>query len=153
MPYQLTNSCVLPHLICLAVKVRGLPELKDGDAALLQMSVPIRRATSKNIPEDSNILLQSTIDYSKPESWNSVLCVCKLKNIPFWTNIRLVYCILIFKLFLSFIFIPRLFLEEKNPNQLCQSMINSTWSWPWITKAWVWFNCGHLHDRLLWHSL
>jgi len=118
-----------------------------------KMSIPVCQATWKNIPEDSNILLQSTIDYSKSESWNSVLYVCKVKNIPFWTNIRLVYCILIFKLLLSFIFIPGLFLEEKNPNQLCQSMINSSWPWPWITEALMWFNCGHLHDLLLWHSL
>jgi hypothetical protein len=88
-----------------------------------KMSVPVCQATWKNIPEDSNILLQSTIDYSKSESWISVLHVHKVKNIPFWTNIRLVYCIFIFKLIFSFIFIPGLFLEEKNPNQLCQSMI------------------------------
>jgi len=91
-----------------------------------KMSVPVCQVTWKKIPEDSNILLQSTIDYSKLESWNSVLYLCKVKNIPFWTNIRLVYCILIFTLFLSFIFIPGLFLEEKNPNQLCQFMINSS---------------------------
>lgn len=76
---------------------------------------------SQNNPEFTTVTLNLRI----------LLFVCVYsQNVPFWTNIRLVCCILIFKLFLSFIIIPGLFLEGKNPNQLWQSMINSPSSSP-----------------------
>jgi hypothetical protein len=73
------------------------------------------------------------------------------KNIPFWTNIRLVYCILIFKLFLSFIFIPGLFLERKYPNKLPQSMKNAVTLFFYIYNRLPhgFFLCNH-PEKMFW---